>query len=70
MLHGLLRGSLDQQFVTLPSLETSLLMASVTWPHHSLASVTQHDAGRGHKYVTQSCVTCPALQGEENYLKP
>ena len=39
-----------------PSLETSLMMASVTWPH-SLGSVTQHDAGRGHKYVTQSCVT-------------
>ena len=70
MLHGLLRGSLDQQFVTQPSLETSLLMASVTWPHHSLGSVTQHDAGRGHKYVTQSCVTCPALHGEENYLRP
>ena len=35
-----------------PSLETSLMMASVTWPL-SLGSVTQHDAGRGHKYVTQ-----------------
>ena len=35
-----------------PSLETSLMMASVTWPL-SLGSVTQHDAGRGHQYLTQ-----------------